>query len=445
MGQRRIIRGARLLPLDGRRQQRRGDVLMEGGLIAAIGGIKDPGGAELVETTAALIPGLVQAHVHLDEAILDRRFVPNFDPLVYYEVDLLRWLERQDEATLSLQARSGLGRGLLAGATSFCDVGRVHHRAVAVEAALELGVRLVALLDAHAEDVPRAIDRFRERYQESPRVRPGLWLGDAETASATVLAEAGKRSEMEAVPLFAHIGRLPGARGGVERLARAGALHRHTVLCHGRAGSLQGHAARIADAQATVVLSPAADLMVGAAPPALVPLLEAGVELALGADGGASRTELDPFRDARLLFGLLRGWVEQPASRALEIAAHGGARALGFGSGTLEVGQPADVVLVDVAHVDSDDHEALARRILDHGGPEQVRSVYVGGERVAADGRPENLILPTMEEEDQARARILPRLSAPVPVGLRAKLALRRALAVDRGWGLYRLPFKEER
>ena len=39
MGQRRIIRGARLLPLDGRRQQRRGDVLMEGGLIAAIGGV----------------------------------------------------------------------------------------------------------------------------------------------------------------------------------------------------------------------------------------------------------------------------------------------------------------------------------------------------------------------------------------------------------------------
>jgi cytosine/adenosine deaminase-related metal-dependent hydrolase len=208
---------------------------------------------------------------------------------------------------------------------------------------------------------------------------------------------------------------------------------------------LQGHAARIADAQATVVLSPAADLMVGAAPPALLPLLEAGVELALGADGGASRTELDPFRDARLLFGLLRGWVEQPASRALEIAAHGGARALGFGSGTLEVGQPADVVLVDVAHVDSGDHEALARRILDHGGPEQVRSVYVGGERVAADGRPENLILPTMEEEDHVRARIMPRLSAPLPFGVRAKLALRRALAVDRGWGLHRLPFKEER
>lgn len=444
MGQRRIIRGARLLPLDGRRQLRRGDVLMEGGLIAAIGGIKDPAGAELIETTAALIPGLVQTHVHLDEAILDRRYVPSVDPWLHYEVDLRRWLERQDEASLSLQARSGLGRGLLAGTTSFCDVGRVHHRAVAIEAALELGVRLVALLDAQAEEVPRALDRFRERYKDSPRVRPGLWLGDAETASAAVLAEAGKRAEAEALPLVAHVGRLPGARGGVERLARAGALQRHTVLCHGRAGSLQGQADRIAAAQATVVLSPAADLMVGASPPALEPLLEAGVELALGADGGASRTELDPFRDARLLFGLLRGRVEHPASRALEIAARG-ARALGGGSGALEVGQPADLVLVDVAHVDSDDHEALARRILDHGGPEQVRSVYVGGDRVASDGRPENLILPTMEEEEQARARILPRLSAPLPLGLRAKLALRRALAVDRGWGLHRLPFKEER
>ncbi|MFO0727226.1 MAG: amidohydrolase family protein [Myxococcota bacterium] len=445
MAERRIIRGARLLPLDGRRQLRRADVLIEGGKIAAIGGVKDAPDAELIETTAALIPGLVQAHLHLDEVILDRKFVAHSDPLFHYEVELVRWLERQDEAALLVQAYSGIGRGLLAGATAFADVGRSQHRVVAADVAAELGARLLAPLDGAAEDLERAIDRLVERYDSGGLVRPGIWLHDAESVAPAALSRAGKLSEARGIPLFVHVGRLPGVRGGVDRLRQHGALHRHTVICHGRAQSLRGYARALVDAGATVVLTPGADLMVGASPPALEPLLSAGVELAIGGDGGSSRTEVDPFRDARLLYGLLRGRADHPASRALEIASRGGARALGVGSGSLEVGQPADLVFVDVAHVDSDDHEALARRILDHGGPEQVRAVWVAGTRVAMDGRLERGSLPTMEEEDEVRARILPRLSAPLPFKLRAKLGLRRAVAVDRGWGLFRLPFKEER
>src|SRR5688572_10990680 len=97
MADRRIIRGATVVALDGRRVLRRSDVLIEDGIIAAIGGV-DTADALITEVHGVVMPGLIQAHVHLDQALLDRHFVPDTDPEVYAQVQIPTWLGRLDEA-----------------------------------------------------------------------------------------------------------------------------------------------------------------------------------------------------------------------------------------------------------------------------------------------------------------------------------------------------------
>src|SRR5947209_3830056 len=82
-----LVRGGRLVTMDAERRVVRADVLIEDGRIARIGSIRAPRGARVLEAGgAAVIPGLVQAHVHLCQALLRN----HADGL-----ELLEWLKQR--------------------------------------------------------------------------------------------------------------------------------------------------------------------------------------------------------------------------------------------------------------------------------------------------------------------------------------------------------------
>ncbi|MDD1719294.1 MAG: amidohydrolase family protein [Methanoregulaceae archaeon] len=80
-------------------------------------------------------------------------------------------------------------------------------------------------------------------------------------------------------------------------------------------------------------------------------LRDAGVQVALGTDGCASNNNLDLFEEMKTAALLQKySWNSQtllPAPEALGMATSAGAKALGFGNGRIEAGQPADLILVD--------------------------------------------------------------------------------------------------
>jgi 5-methylthioadenosine/S-adenosylhomocysteine deaminase len=80
-------------------------------------------------------------------------------------------------------------------------------------------------------------------------------------------------------------------------------------------------------------------------------LREAGAPVTLGTDGCASNNSLDLFEEMKFAALLQKFfWNTQtllPAGEALAMATAAGARALGFGTGTLAAGSPADIVLVE--------------------------------------------------------------------------------------------------
>ncbi len=384
----RVIKGAAFLAMDGRRTVRHGEILVEDGGIAAIGGVGAPSGAIVTESRGVLIPGFVQAHLHMADSLLDRHFVPEPSTAGFELVQRARRRRRRAPDAVATAVGAGFARGIAKGVTTFAAV---QDGLPVLDAAEAFGARAVIAVAAASTDPRPALDLLdaaltKEELRRT--ITPALWLGAAEWASKRRLTEATKIATTRRIPLLAHAGTIPGDGSAIRRLDRARALGPHLVLCHACGDALAdpGHVAALAEAGASVILTPSHDLILGAQPPPIDALLDAEVTVGLGSDSGATRVELDPLREARLLVGQLRG-REDAASLALEIATRGGASALELASGTLAVGLRADLVALDLPVTESDSHESLASRILD-GGASRIRTVWIQGEVAGNDRGP---------------------------------------------------------
>ncbi len=336
--ERRILRGAAVLAFDGRRTVRRTDLLLEGGRIAAIGGV----GADdtrVTEVRGVLIPGLVQAYLPIEWALSISNLLPALEP---HQRRLQSYLLRRalDSESVALLAACAVESGLRSGVIqSLLRLPGGPGEAV-IEGARSLGGRVVVAsptatqseVVADPSGEPRGRVLLDERYEKW--IARGRWPKSAVVVPNEAVFSAATLAEWAA-------------------------------------------------ANVSVVLTPSQSLCSGAPWPQVAALWSAGVNVALGSGHGLG---LPLLAEARLLARVLRGQVEQPASLALEAATRGGARALGLTAGTIEVGQPADLVLLGVEVEASDDHETVARRILIQGAS-AVRAVWSGGDSVLREER----------------------------------------------------------
>ena len=118
---------------------------------------------------------------------------------------------------------------------------------------------------------------------------------------------------------------VPPGLAPVPYLQQLGALHARLLVVHGTqlgAGELR----TLADAGATLVLCPRSNRWVGAGVPPVAAAFAAGVRVAVGTDSLASVEDLNLFAELAFLREIA---PDVPASRLLEAATRGGARALG--------------------------------------------------------------------------------------------------------------------
>src|SRR5687768_6990164 len=170
-----LIRNGTIVTMDGARTViERGDLRIDGDRITAIG--KDAtanGFARAIDAEGcAVIPGLVQAHVHLCQAL----FRGMAD-----ELPLMEWLRKRiwpfeaahDPRSLRASARLGIAEMVRGGTTSILDIGTVHHQDVVFEAMAECGIRGFsgkAMMD-RGQGVPRGLrETTRESLRESERL-----------------------------------------------------------------------------------------------------------------------------------------------------------------------------------------------------------------------------------------------------------------------------------
>ncbi|GAC1649263.1 MAG: amidohydrolase [Gemmatimonadaceae bacterium] len=371
---------------------------------------------------AILLPGLVNAHTHLELTGM-RGFLEGNDFAEWIRVLTAGRRAVLDDAALLDAARLGVIEGLGAGVTTFADTGS---STAAFEAMRELGVRGVAYQEVFGPDPDQCpgamaglratIERLRPR--ETPLVRVGVSPHAAYSVSDALFEAVGRYGRDESLPLAIHaaeseeeqryvtaaagpfadllhargIAVAPRGRSPIALLSRTGVLDARSLLIH----CLRTDAADVAVIArhgCAIAHCPASNAKLGHGIAPLNHWMAAGIRVGIGSDSVVSNNRMDLLDEARVAILLSRvrsGGATHPlgAVDAIAIATLGGARALGLDAhiGSLDVGKEADLAAFPLSDARSipvrDPRDALVFAVAGRA----ASFVAVAGEARVLDG-----------------------------------------------------------
>lgn len=415
---------------------REGAVAVEEGRIAWVGPARDaPVGESRDLGDALLLPGLVNAHTHLELTAL-RGTVP--------DLPFAQWIATLQRAKTSVMtpplyhdaALLGIAEGLLAGITTYadtCDSG------VAIDAMVQMGVRGIMYQEVfgpHPDDCDQSVRELRAKLAaHAPKATPLVRLGVSPHAPYTVsdaLFEAIRDlTSDEGLPVAVHTAEsaeedafvvegsgpfaeahrrrnIPvaaRAESPVALLERAGLLRADTLLIHA-VRTREADVARIARHRCAIAHCPASNARLGHGVAPLLEWIAAGIPVGLGSDSMASNDRMHLLEEARLAYFAQRGralrHTQITATQVLELATIGAARSLHLGErvGSLEAGKDADLAAFPLDVPSATPHaDPIAAAVFALGNA-RARFVAVQGKPRVIDGR----LLVDMAEV-QARVR----------------------------------------
>lgn len=180
--------------------------------------------------------------------------------------------------------------------------------------------------------------------------------------------------------------------GLVAAMAQNGMLEGRLTCAHG-VWLAPGEMETLARHNVTVSHNPASNLMLGSGVLDFCACQDCGLRLAIGNDSTNTGGRADIFANMRLAMMLPRraepSFAEWPkADNVFAAATVGGAAALGLAGklGKVAPGQLADLVLVQATHAATLAEPPSLDALVQHAGPEHVRSVMVDGAWVMRDG-----------------------------------------------------------
>jgi 5-methylthioadenosine/S-adenosylhomocysteine deaminase len=395
----------------------RGDVLVEGDRIAAVGrDLANPDSGEVIDGTGCIVvPGFVDTHRHMWEGVLRGR-VAHGTLRSYFQGVLLRIAPAMTPSDLAVSEALSARAALDAGITTVQDTSDINgapERTDAIVTALrESGLRAVFAyglarthVTAHGSTFPEDVRRVRDTLLPDDEALVTMALetqngdDDAERANAALARELGLRT--------AHHVR---SEIRPSRLRDLGALLPGTTFVHGN-GLDARELAVIADAGGSLSIAPVVERVLGLGTPMIGEALAVpGLPVALSTDVEVTGPT-DMFSQMRDLYLTARS-ATPPAELAprdvLHIATLGGARALGMGDriGSLTVGKQADLLVLradrpDVAPV-ADPYGAVVLQM----DRSHVDTVLVAGVVRKSGGRPLRDDTALLEEAEAVTARL---------------------------------------
>ncbi len=361
-----VIRNGYILTMDPQSSSYpQADIALRDGAIAAIGeNLPGTGQQELDANGNAVLPGLVNCHMH--ETLLRG---------VCEDLPLMRWLNEIcfpiDTAFQPLHQRAAAYMNQLemirGGITTFIDIYR--HPGEAAAVAEESGLRaiyspqIIETPSGPGESLESNLAFIREWRDRVPN-RIFTWFGPHAPYSMT--AESLQRIAQLAVEydvgIHTHLAetldevdlfRRTCGKTSVEYLADLGVLSKRLVIAHG-VHLTDGDIRLLAEHDVAVAHNPSSNMKLASGVARIPDLLAAGVRVGLGTDSNLSNNNLDMFEEMRLaamLQKLTRRAADSlPCEQILRMATSGAAACLGLDSqiGSLEIGKRADVIIVDL-------------------------------------------------------------------------------------------------
>ncbi len=369
-----------LFPVDGPLVEG-GAVTLDGERIVAVGPVG--GRADVDLGDAAVLPGLVNAHTHLDLTGMRGLAPPSPDFTGWLRRVIAHRRVRAPEQVLA-DIRAGLEESLRFGTTLLGDISADGGSwPVLAEGPMRSVIfcELRGLTKARANQTYRAAEAWLAAHPATDRCRPGLSPHAPYSVRYSLFVDAALLARDAKCPLAVHL---------AESRAELELLHHHRGpfvaflqelgvwdpdglvrsptdvmdICNMGTRNLFAHGNYLAPAarvpgDATIVYCPRTHAAFGHRPHPLRRLLSRGVRVALGTDSLASNPDLDLLAEVRLVRRL---YPEVPGADLLRMATLSGAEALGWANetGSLTPGKSADLIVVPLsAGAHADPHEQV--------------------------------------------------------------------------------------
>lgn len=411
-----------------------GTVVEDGGRIVYVGPrAAAPPGEDHELGDAVLMPGLVNAHTHLELTVMRGLL----EDLHFHEWIARLRASRNEVLTPDMlldSSRWGIIEGLQTGTTTFADTCST---GVVARAISEAGVRGIVYQEVFGPDPGRCDAMLGElktllaglRSFESNLLQLGISPHAPYTVSDALYLEAARFAAAEEIPVAVHVGESdaerqlvlegcgpfadalrargiavePRGRSSIGVLERAGVLGPRTLLIHCVRVDDKDIAV-MAGSGCAVVHCPVSNAKLGHGIAPLRELLDAGLRVGLGTDSVASNNRMDLLDEARSAVLLQRarsGRADVLTARdAIELATYGGARALGLAArvGSLEPGKEADLAVfsLDGAVPSGDPESAVIFSLYRRAAV----LVTIAGKVVVRDGR-------VLREDPDLRQRVI--------------------------------------
>lgn len=340
-------------------------IFIEDGRIAALG--EDRPADRTIEAGGLYAyPSLMNSHTHAAMTLF-RGFGD--------DMPLMEWLEKRIWPAEALLTEEDVYHGtrlaileMIRGGTTFL-ADMYWHRPGVARAVKEMGVRgLIASVfidlgdpEKAAEQRDRTVERIARRDEYGPRVRLALGPHAVYTVSVESLEWIAEQSEAHDLPVHIHLSETKVEVEGCEKahgcrppelLRRVGLVGPRLLAAHG-VWLDDAEREMLAEAGATVITNPASNLKLAGGAFDYAAAKRAGLRVVLGTDGAASNNNLDLLEEMKFA-ALLAKHVSGdptclPAAEALALATAAPAAAHGTGCGKIEVGRPADLMLLDLS------------------------------------------------------------------------------------------------
>ena len=468
-----LIKNAMIYDHDGDTDlPRRGDILIEGNRIAAVGDVTGQANSaerspQTIDASDKLVlPGFVNAHYHSHDTLLKGCF--ETIPLEFWILNALppAYPKRSKE---EVRARTLIGalECIRYGITTVQDMLTLYpfdreHVDVVLDAYDSIGLRVVfapqfsdirgidrvpnwkeeippsylarlgfsvePFSDLHPVDVVE--DLYLSHRGRHPRRTWGLAPTSPEFCTPDLLQRIAEVSSRHRLPVFTHInesksmavaGRvyMPEFNGSqVEYLRHVGLLGPSLALAHS-VWMTPHEIEMLAQTGTNVVVNPVGNLKTKSGIAPIREFLEAGINVGLGCDNCSCSDTQNMFAALHLFASLPAVTNPTPgrpfASDAIHAATLGGARAVGLEGqvGALRPGMKADLSLLELTEPSFVPLNSVARQVVFTESGASVDTVIVDGKIVMADRR-----MKTIEESEirEAVAAVMPGLKADLDI-----------------------------
>ena len=369
-----------------------GGIAVQAGRIAAVGGFREvrrswPGAQVIEHPDCVLLPGLINAHAHLELSHLSqlgRQPAPSSFPAWIEALLAARSQAAADDAAMLQAARQALAQQQAEGVAVLADIS---NSGLTSQLAAEFSGRLLAFkeyLGLREDSAAAVLLRLQQESEEQPcaghapySTHPALLRGlkaranrlghvfpihAAESSAEIELLRGGGgpfRDFLTERGLWDGSFQPLGGQGGSVRWLRQHGLLDSRTLCVHCVHIDTEEIALLAKSGAKVCLCPGSNRSLGVGRPPLASLLRHGILPAIGTDSLASNPELSVWRELRLLAD---EHPSVPPETMLAMATLGGAAALGLDKrlGSLEAGKEAVILAAAMERVPPDAAGALA-------------------------------------------------------------------------------------